>query len=189
MANKKNTKRALADSFLELIDDKPLAKISVLDIVKRCGAGRQTFYNHFHDKYALIGWIFATEIDEAIKKHGHNDPKSTSEDILRIIKSHSKLFIAVGEDATVRQNFIKMYRILYTILDAYYLSHVQEILGAAEISEEVKFAVNYHCYAFSGTINEWVQQGCPGSVERIAQLTIQFMPDILQSFYPPNFLL
>ena len=33
-------------------------KISVTDIVKRAGAGRQTFYNHFKDKNDLLYWIY-----------------------------------------------------------------------------------------------------------------------------------
>jgi AcrR family transcriptional regulator len=44
-----NVKRLLANALIELSEEKPLAKITVTDIVNRAGAGRQTFYNHFRE--------------------------------------------------------------------------------------------------------------------------------------------
>ena len=53
-----NVKRLLAEALLELSKEKSLDKISVTDIVKYAGAGRQTFYNHFKDKNDLLYWIY-----------------------------------------------------------------------------------------------------------------------------------
>ena len=52
------TKQAIKAAFLELLDEKPLNKISVRDIVERCGINRNSFYYHFQDKYDLVNWIF-----------------------------------------------------------------------------------------------------------------------------------
>lgn len=41
------TKQAIKAAFLELLDEKPLNKISVRDIVERCGINRNSFYYHF----------------------------------------------------------------------------------------------------------------------------------------------
>jgi len=49
MLPKKDTKQIFAESLLELAHIKPIEKITVCDIVKNCGAGRQTFYNHFEN--------------------------------------------------------------------------------------------------------------------------------------------
>ena len=40
------TKRAIKAAFLELLDEKPLNKISVRDIVERCGINRNSFSGH-----------------------------------------------------------------------------------------------------------------------------------------------
>ena len=37
------TKQAIKAAFLELLDEKPLNKISVRDIVERCGINRNSF--------------------------------------------------------------------------------------------------------------------------------------------------
>ena len=52
------TKRALAQAIKELMNEKPLIKISIADIVDRCQMNRQSFYYHFRDKYDLVNWIF-----------------------------------------------------------------------------------------------------------------------------------
>lgn len=53
-----DVKKLFADAIIELSNEKPLSKVTVTDIVKHVGTGRQTFYNHFLDKNDLIFWIF-----------------------------------------------------------------------------------------------------------------------------------
>lgn len=58
MADSILTKKALANSLMELMNEKPFEKISVTDICERCGMNRKSFYYHFQDKYELVNWIF-----------------------------------------------------------------------------------------------------------------------------------
>ena len=51
------TKRVIIDSFKELASKKNTSDITVKEITDKCGLKRQTFYNHFKDKYDLIKWI------------------------------------------------------------------------------------------------------------------------------------
>ena len=48
------TKKAIMDSFLHLLEKKPLDKITVRDIVDDCGINRNTFYYYFQDIYAVL---------------------------------------------------------------------------------------------------------------------------------------
>ena len=48
------TKKAIMDSFLHLMEKKPLDKITVRDIVDDCGINRNTFYYYFQDIYAVL---------------------------------------------------------------------------------------------------------------------------------------
>ena len=48
------TKKAIMDSFLGLMEKKPLDKITVRDIVDDCGINRNTFYYYFQDIYAVL---------------------------------------------------------------------------------------------------------------------------------------
>ena len=55
------TKKALADAMKELMQEIPMEKIKIGDIVDHCDMNRQSFYYHFKDKYDLVNWIFYTE--------------------------------------------------------------------------------------------------------------------------------
>ena len=41
------TRKAIMTVFLNLLDERPLSKITVKDIVDACGINRNTFYYHF----------------------------------------------------------------------------------------------------------------------------------------------
>lgn len=55
-------KNRIADSFKELVLEKPVEKITIKEITDRAGVIRVTFYNHFQDKYDLLEWICREEI-------------------------------------------------------------------------------------------------------------------------------
>lgn len=61
-----NTKKMLADSLKKFMEEKPLSKITVSDIVKDCGVNRKTFYYHFEDINHLFKWIVEREAVEVI---------------------------------------------------------------------------------------------------------------------------
>ena len=48
------TKKAIQESFLKLLTERPLSKITVKDIVADCGINRNTFYYYFEDIPKLI---------------------------------------------------------------------------------------------------------------------------------------
>jgi probable dihydroxyacetone kinase regulator len=62
MQQKREVKVLLAESFKELVMQKPVEKITIKEITDRAGVIRVTFYNHFQDKYELLEWICREEI-------------------------------------------------------------------------------------------------------------------------------
>ncbi len=56
------TKNILSESLKKLLYEKPFNKITVLDITKKSGLNRQTFYYHFEDKFELIKWIYNNDL-------------------------------------------------------------------------------------------------------------------------------
>ena len=63
---KELTKRLIANSFKELLLQNSFEKITIKMITDHANVIRPTFYNHFHDRYELLEWIFRDEVlDEA----------------------------------------------------------------------------------------------------------------------------
>ncbi|MCR5456546.1 MAG: TetR/AcrR family transcriptional regulator [Clostridiales bacterium] len=67
------TKQAIIKTFMQLLNEKSFDKITVTDIVSRCGINRNTFYYYYQDIYELLEEIFTSETDKIIKKHQHYD--------------------------------------------------------------------------------------------------------------------
>ncbi len=60
------TEKAIKESFMELLNDKQLSKITVKDISEKCGINRNTFYYHFNDIPDLLEVIFTEEAEKII---------------------------------------------------------------------------------------------------------------------------
>lgn len=63
------TKPAIKASFMKLLNERPLNKISVRDIVEDCGINRNSFYYHFRDIPALLGEIITEETEKLIREY------------------------------------------------------------------------------------------------------------------------
>ena len=63
------TKKAIKDSFLKLLNQQPLSKISVRSIVEDCGINRNSFYYHYKDIPALLEEIIKELFHGLIEKY------------------------------------------------------------------------------------------------------------------------
>lgn len=60
---------AIMESLLKLLDERPLNRISVKDIVEDCGISRNTFYYHFEDMPALVEAVVLEEVDGIMRRY------------------------------------------------------------------------------------------------------------------------
>lgn len=73
MADSNITKRALAGSLKEVMEEMPFSKISITDICDKCDMNRKSFYYHFRDKYDLVNWIYQTEFISVAKEKEYDN--------------------------------------------------------------------------------------------------------------------
>lgn len=77
-------------------DRKSFCKISVADITDYCHIARQTFYNHFLDKYDVIDWVYAQLIKQTTCRIGIDMTwEEATSAKLSVMKSKQKLFSAL----------------------------------------------------------------------------------------------
>ena len=60
------TKGAIKQSFLKLLNQKPLSKITVKEIAEDCKINRNSFYYHYNDIPSLVEEILNEQIDEIV---------------------------------------------------------------------------------------------------------------------------
>lgn len=61
------TKEAIKNSFIKLLEVKPIGKITVREIVEDCGINRNSFYYHFDDIPSLLEEILNERADKLIQ--------------------------------------------------------------------------------------------------------------------------
>ena len=65
---RKTAKELLAESFRELAQERDIDRITVQDIAKNCGYSIATFYRQFRDKYDLIAWDYARDLQKLLEQ-------------------------------------------------------------------------------------------------------------------------
>lgn len=63
------TKPAIKAAFMKLLNERPLNKITVRDIVEECGINRNSFYYHFQDIPTLLREIITEETQKLIGEY------------------------------------------------------------------------------------------------------------------------
>jgi AcrR family transcriptional regulator len=99
----KYTKMVLKESLLQLMENKPINKITVTDICKKADLNRGTFYAHYLDAFDLLEQIqneLMEEITEAVDKLVKKNVKSQVilKELFEIILKNKKLCKVVLSD-------------------------------------------------------------------------------------------
>lgn len=152
---KKITQKALAESLKKQMLIKPLAKITVNDIVNECGLNRRTLYYYFQDIYDLLEWIYKTEIHDILGKN--RTSKTWGKGFLEIfiyLQNNKPMvlntFNSVERDILENHLYNESFTIIYEV--------VNELASDIDVNEKDKiYIANFYKIAFVGTIIEWIK--------------------------------
>lgn len=160
------TQKAIKETFIQLLEVKPLSEITVKDIVETCGINRNSFYYHYHDLPSLIEEI----VKEGAESIIHEYPS---------VNSIVECFDAVIEYASRRKRAIMhIYRSVSREVFERNLMEVSEYFVRTYINtafpgknipaEDQQTVLNYYkCLGF-GLIIDWFNNGM---TEEYAQAT------------------
>lgn len=151
------TKKALIESFIKLLNQTSLDKITVKEIVDDCGVNRNTFYYYFKDIYDLLDEIFTEETKRVV-------------DGGKIYSSWQDAFLESARFALENKRAIyhvynslsreQVERYLYGVTDSLVLGFVQKQAEGLNVPEEDrKFIADFYKYALVGFLLEWVRGG------------------------------
>ena len=178
MIQKPSTKALLAASLKELAKSKPADKITIKEITQNCGMTSPTFYNHFHDKYELMAWIYNEKVEESIENLG----KSISfENVvykwIEAILEDEDFFLNVLKNAVGQNSF------RYTTNDHAILllsNWIKKYHNMTELPLDIQFYLRFYMRGISETINDWCLRNCSISPKEMTRLFIEAMPNKLK---------
>jgi len=151
------TRKAIKETFIELLEERPLNSITVKDIVETCGINRNSFYYHFQDLPALIEEIIREEAESIIKKYPSVNSIVECFDAVIEFASHRKRAIMHIYRSVSREVFEER---LMQVCKYFVLNYFDTALSDENISQCDKKAIVdfYKCSCFGLTI-DWLNSG------------------------------
>lgn len=176
----KEKKELLAESLLELAQSMPVEKITVRAIVENCGVGRQTFYNHFPDKYELINWFYSSNLDRIIEENVKTELwRTVIIKALVFIYNKKKFFgNAISEEGQI--SFFKSY---FEHTKNAYIKHIKNHYGEEELTEDLLFDIQFNCYGAVTMVKNWLLNNMDVSPEILGTRIANAMPESMKKYF------
>lgn len=174
------TKQAIRDSFIKLISEKPLDKITVKEIVEDCEITRRTFYYHYQDIYALVEDLFLMEAEKVIKEY--NAPDKWEEAFIaagHFVLDNKKAIHNIYK--SVHREELERYidKITGEVMKRY-IDAVSEGINASK--EDKRLIGDFYKCALEGIVKKWLEEGMKDDPEdAIRRLGKLFNGNIKQS--------
>ena len=151
------TRKAIKETFIQLLNQRPLSQITVKDIVEECGINRNSFYYHFEDLPALVEDIITEEADRIIQTYSSIDSFEECLNVaIQFALENKKAALHIYN--SVNRDMYEQY--LLKICQHVVSTYINNAFAGASIKESDKTIIIrfYKCEVF-GQIIEWMNDG------------------------------
>ena len=159
------TKRALEQSLKNLLQQKPLSKITISDITEDCGISRMTFYYHFKDIYDLVEWACAEDAARALQnKKTYDTWQQGFVQIFHAVREN-KVFV-MNVYRCVNRDQVEKY--LVPLTDQLIMGVITERAAGMTVREaDQQFIAQVYSYAFVGIMLDWIRDDMRADPEEL----------------------
>lgn len=163
----------IIDTLLDLVENKGVAleRVTVKQLLEASGVSRQTFYNHFLDKYDLIAKTYDRRIIGEFDTGGLPERFDFRASFLAALERMREHGVFMQQASRMGgQNSLTEYALEHS--RAFDLAWHQHQWGEGDMPEALRFATEYHAMASTYMTISWVLSGFPVSPEELADLTV-----------------
>ena len=172
------TKELLAQSLEDLLGHYSLKSISVKQITQNCGLTRQTFYNHFLDKYDLVCWIFSNDMISKMDKVDFNTYTwvDATKDTNCIIKEKYSYYREAIEDKG--QNSLLSFAL--PEMNDEFIKVIRRNGNSFIPDERFYFALKFFISGSISSISSWILNNCDTDPNILADYLVSSMPSMVR---------
>ncbi|OUQ48520.1 hypothetical protein B5E62_13220 [Lachnoclostridium sp. An118] len=180
----KFTRDAIKQSFLKLLNERPLSQIKVRDIVSDCGVNRNTFYYYFHDIPSLVEEMVMEQAEAIIRQYPSADTvRDFFETAISYILERKTLFLHIYHSSN--REIFETY--LWQMCEQIVALYIEAVLDGRQIKETDRLMIVQYLKAVSfGVISEWLQAGLGEDIrlffDRIYDLKKGTVEEMLRRF-------
>ncbi len=151
------TKKAIIDSFVRLLNQKPLNQITVKDIVEDCGVSRKTFYYYYQDTCALVEDLFLASTERILSSEVDSSSLETLLlDLARQFYQNRKLVLHVYNSP--ERDHLEEY--IFKGAEKAAMDFVRkQAEGIPCGDDQIRMLADWYMAAFAGLAAEWIRRG------------------------------
>lgn len=166
----KQTQKFIMSTFMQLLENESLDKITVRDIVEECEINRNTFYYHYSDIYDLLDDVFRVEAEKFLEQDV-DDNKTFGEEYARAAQFVLKyrkaiLHIYDSKKRDVLENYLET--LAFSFINRFVK---KESEGYVLSDDDVDYITGFYTHAIVGNTIEWIKRKLPSGQERFIART------------------
>ena len=176
------TKLMIRNSFVALLKEKPLAKVTVTEICANAGINRATFYAHYKDPSDLMNCL-ENELLENIVDILNESISSGEEELRRILPIILNFMKSEADICTVLMSDLSSGSFVNSCLELIKSRFVSHWTNHSSLTERLADRLfTYGAMGRVGILTQWLTEGCQETPEYMAELIIRLFNSGASSF-------
>lgn len=153
----RRTRASIMAAFSRLLEERPLNKITVKDVVDRCDINRNTFYYHFQDIPDLLQEIMEEEVNALIENHYTlGRPLDCLKPALQYGAAHRRAMLHVYRGVPREHFLLYLNRFAQHMVEKYFDS-ISKTVPIPE--EDAEILTHYYKCTLVGCLLDWLDAG------------------------------
>lgn len=151
------TRKAILQTFLQILMTKPLDKITVKDICEQCEINRNTFYYYFKDIYDVLGNLFEEEtrmVMAEVKEGGTFYHAYARCAALIINNKQAVIHIYALENGKILKDYLE--GVISGVVRRFVLEKAQ---GYSLDETDINFITSFYSTGIVGSTMKWIEKG------------------------------
>ena len=158
------TKKALADTFMQMLEKKPLDEITINDLCDQAGIRRATFYKHYSDKFDFI----TSYISFLRDTFDRNYPKSSNQitAVEYYVDYAKQLVVYINDHSVAIDNLLQSNMfplVMAIIIEQNYIDTCNRlrmsVQNGMKLSASVEIVASMCAGGVAETVYQWLKRG------------------------------
>lgn len=164
---KQYTKKLIHDTFINMLNEKPLKKITVKELACSCEINRNAFYYYYADIYELLSEIFEEELQRVIKEFNKTLSWEESFKVATQFALKNKKAIYHVYDSMQQEELINyIYQVSGNMMERYVANRDKDLVA---LESDKALLVSFFQCALTGMVIKWIHSGMKEEPEEVIQ--------------------
>lgn len=179
---RKTAKELLAESFRELARDRDIDRITVQDIAKNCGYSIATFYRQFRDKYDLIAWDYARDVQKLLDQED-GTPKEWRQSLSDAAVYYDEQREYLANLLTNTSGYDSFIQYMTEIHFSALMSRIRAASGQSGPDQRTQMLVRLYVFGTVMLTCEWIMGKYPVSRKVLTEVYVASLPEPLYDIF------